>query len=45
VLINKAPSGKGKNPNQIPPLPHRLRPPSRVFLAFFFVHMADADGS
>jgi hypothetical protein len=44
VLINKAPSSKGKNPNQIPPPPHHLLPPSRVF-RFSFVHMADADGS
>jgi hypothetical protein len=45
LLINKASSGKGKNPNQIPPPPHHLLPPSRVFLSFSFVHMADADGS
>jgi hypothetical protein len=45
VLINKAPSGKGKNPNQIPPLPHYLLSPSRVFLGLFLALMADADGS
>jgi hypothetical protein len=45
VLINKAPSGKGKNPNQIPPPPQHLLSPSRVFLGFSLVHMANADGS
>jgi hypothetical protein len=45
VLINKASSGKGKNPNQIPPPPHYLFSPSRAFLGFSLVHMADADGS
>jgi hypothetical protein len=43
--MNKAPAGKGKNLNQIPPPPHHLLPPSRVFLAFSFIHMDDADGS
>jgi hypothetical protein len=45
VLINKAPPGKGKNPNQVPPPPHYLLSPSRVFLGFSLVHMADSDGS
>jgi hypothetical protein len=45
VLINKASSSKGKNPNQISPPQHHLLPPSRVFLAFSFDHMTDADGS
>jgi hypothetical protein len=45
MLINKASSCKGKNPNQILPPLHHLLPPSRVFLAFSFFHMADADGS
>jgi hypothetical protein len=45
VLINKAPSGEGKNPNHIPPPPHHLLSPARVFLGFSLVHMADADGS
>jgi hypothetical protein len=45
VLINKAPSGKGKNPNQIPPPPHYLLSPSRVFLGLILALMADADGS
>jgi hypothetical protein len=35
----------GKNPNHIPPLPHHLLSPSRVFLGFSLVHMADAFGS
>jgi hypothetical protein len=45
MLINKAPSSKGKNPNQIPPPPHHLLSPSRVFLGSSLVRMADADGS
>jgi hypothetical protein len=45
MLINKAPSGKRKNPNQIPPLPHYLLLPSRVFLGSSLAHMAHADGS
>jgi hypothetical protein len=45
VLINKASSIKGKNPNQIPPLPHHLLSPSRVFRGFSFVLMADAEVS
>jgi hypothetical protein len=45
VLINKAPSGRGKNPNQIPPPPHHLLFPSRVFLGFSLVLMASDEGS
>jgi hypothetical protein len=45
MLINKAPSGTGKNPNLIPPPPQHLFSLSRVFLGFSLVHMADADGS
>jgi hypothetical protein len=45
MLINKAPSGKGKSPNLIPPPPHHLLLPSRVFLGSSLAHMADADGS
>jgi hypothetical protein len=45
VLINKAPSSKGKNPNQIPPPSYHLLSPSRVFSAFSLIHIADADHS
>jgi hypothetical protein len=44
-LAHKASSDKGRNPNQIPPPLHHLLSPSRVFLGFSLVHMADADGS